>query len=69
LKKVKSLDIQDLLGILIKVRNVIIYIFRIKDASGNRISPYQLLEQYINLDESGLETSSKQDGVTPSSEW
>ncbi|OED43149.1 hypothetical protein AB832_02715 [Flavobacteriaceae bacterium (ex Bugula neritina AB1)] len=43
--------------------------FGIKDAGGNRISPYELLEQYFNLDESGGETSSKQDGETPSSEW
>lgn len=43
--------------------------FGIKDDKGTRISPYELLEEYINLDESGVVTSKKQDGVTPSSDW
>ncbi len=43
--------------------------FGIKNSKGNRVSPYELLENYINLDASGLETSSKQDGVKPSGQW
>ncbi len=43
--------------------------FGIRDANGHRISPYELFDQYINLDESGVETSNKQDGITPSGKW
>ena len=43
--------------------------FGIKDMSGKRISPYELLEKYINLDIEGEDTSKKQDGSTSSSKW
>ncbi|MFD0992989.1 hypothetical protein [Tenacibaculum geojense] len=33
------------------------------------VLPYETFKEYIGLDISGTETSKKQDGVTPSSEW
>lgn len=31
--------------------------------------PYEILKEYINIDEDGIETSKKQDGVTSSGKW